>query len=170
MNLEGIPKSFWHSASFTLVAFTIGFLFISYKYGDLTIKFKELEVRTTNTTSLEESLSTQELILQTRNETIKAREKEINDLTVILENKAGELEKVKNELANLQAENNSEATKAVISKLNDIYKDGEFEDNYKSKKEALVTLQKKQQQQVESYNNQRDIYKMQQQQQQQWTQ
>lgn len=45
MNLEAISKSFWHSASFALIAFTIGFLFISYKSGELTVKFNQLEVR-----------------------------------------------------------------------------------------------------------------------------
>lgn len=168
MNLQGIPRSFWHSVSFALVTFTIGFMFISYSYGDLTVKFNELEIRTSNATSLEESLNAQALILQTRDETIAEREKEIDELSTMLDKKASELEEVRTELASLQNEIDSNRARDVISKIDNIYKDKKFEERFHAKKEALESLQDKQKIQVQSYDNQRSIYTIQQLQQQQW--
>jgi len=168
MNLEAVPKSFWHSASFALLAFTIGFLFISYKYGDLTVKFNELEIRATNTNALEQSLSKQEASLLEQGKIIKEREKEIDELAFLLDKKAKELEEVKKELASFQTTDNSEKAKSVLSKLERASKDDGFTASFRAKKEILDELKNQQKKQIEHYDQQRNIYTMQQQQQLKW--
>jgi|GEM_PF-4205844 len=168
MDLEGIPKSFWHAASFALVAFTVGFLFISYKYGDLTVKFNELEVRTTNTFALEDSLSKQEESIRQQEKIIAEREKEVGELKLLLDQRVQELEEVKQELASLQDNQALGASSEVVSRLRRVSADDSLAKAYQSKQATLESLKKEQIVEKKLYDNQRSMYETQQQIQQQW--
>jgi predicted RNase H-like nuclease (RuvC/YqgF family) len=169
MNLEAIPKSFWNAASIALLAFTIGFLFISYKYGDLTVKFSELEIRATNASALESSLTAQEQSLKEQEKIITARENQIEDLTTLLDEKVKELGEVKKELAALQADANSEDAHSILKKVAEkLSKDHDFAQQIETKKSTLDALKLQQLRQEDRYAQQRDIYSIQQQQQMKW--
>lgn len=168
MDLEGIPKTFWHAASFALVAFTIGFLFISYKYGDLTVKFNDLEVRTSNTVVLESSLKKQEESVRAQAEIIAQREQEVKDLKALLDKRIKELDEVKQELAGLQNDDAFSLESPLTEKLRRVSIDDSLAKAFQSKTENLESLQQKQDIQKQVYDNQRSFYETQQQIQQQW--
>lgn len=46
MDLEHIPKSFWHAVSFSLVVFTLGFLYIAHEAKGISLTFNDLTVKT----------------------------------------------------------------------------------------------------------------------------
>ncbi|MBI2514490.1 MAG: hypothetical protein HYV96_21150 [Opitutae bacterium] len=46
MNLEHIPKTFWHALSLSIVLLTIGFITITYRSGSFTLKYADLEFQT----------------------------------------------------------------------------------------------------------------------------
>lgn len=168
MDFEGIPKSFWNAASFALISFTIGFLFISYKYGDLTVKFNELEVRTTNTIALEDSLQKQEESIRAQQKIIAEREKEVSELKALLDARAKELEEVKQELAALHQDQVLPRTAEVVTKLKRVSDDDSLKKAFDSSRLTLETLEKEQALQQKVYENQRSLYETQQQIQQQW--
>jgi len=126
MDLESIPKSFWHSASFALIAFTIGFLFISYKSGELTVKFNQLEVRTTDTVALETTLKNQTDSIKKQKEIIDNRETKVKELEVLLKERLEELNTVKSELAKLQQGHDSAVVEAITSKIKALNENKDF--------------------------------------------
>lgn len=166
MNIEAIPKSFWHSASFALIAFTIGFLFISYKSGELTVKFKELEVRTSGTIVLEESLKKQKESIKAQQEIILSKESEINELNKILQQRIEELNTVKEKLAKLEEENESSAIRELTSKIGAIKENQDFDLKIQERQQNLESLSRDQIQQQQVYQQQQEIFQQQQKQQQ----
>lgn len=166
MNIEAIPKSFWHSASFALIAFTIGFLFISYKSGELTVKFKELEVRTNGTIVLEESLKKQKESIMAQQEIILSKENEITELNKILQQRIEELNTVKEKLAKLEEENESSAIRELTSKIGAIKENQDFDLMIQERQQNLESLSRDQIQQQQVYQQQQEIFQQQQKQQQ----
>jgi hypothetical protein len=163
MDLKGIPMSFWHSASFALIAFTIGFLFISYKSGELTIKFNQLEVRTSDTVALEKTLENQKESIIKQKEIIDKRETKVAELEVLLKERLKELNKVKVELAQLHQEMDSAAAKAITSKIEAINENQDFDLNVNKTQKTLDSLQTQQQQQQDIYKQQQQMFQQQQQ-------
>jgi hypothetical protein len=51
MTTDNIPKSFWHSISASVLIFTIGFTWVGYKAGNLTVKYKDFEMVTAAATN-----------------------------------------------------------------------------------------------------------------------
>lgn len=166
MNIEAIPKSFWHSASFALIAFTIAFLFISYKSGELTVKFKELEVRTNGTIVLEESLKKQKESIMAQQEIILSKENEITELNKILQQRIEELNTVKEKLAKLEEENESSAIRELTSKIGAIKENQDFDLMIQERQQNLESLSRDQIQQQQVYQQQQEIFQQQQKQQQ----
>lgn len=166
MNIEAIPKSFWHSASFALIAFTIGFLFISYKSGELTVKFKELEVRTSETIVLEESLKKQKESIMAQQEIILSKESEITELNKIPQQRIEELNTVKEKLAKLEEENESSAIRELASNIGAIKENQDFDLMIQERQQNLESLSRDQVQQQQVYQQQKEIFQQQQKQQQ----
>ena len=48
MNLDGIPKTFWHSLSLSVLILTGGFVYVSVKSGNLVVKYADLEFKTSS--------------------------------------------------------------------------------------------------------------------------
>ena len=167
MELNGIPRTFWHAASFSLIAFTVGFLFISYKSGELTIKFNQLEVRTTDTIALEQTLQKQKDSIETQKATIDNREEKVKQLEILLGKKIEELNQVKSELAELQKSQNWEVAKGTELKILELTDDKSFQESIAATREDLSSLKNQQEQQQQFYQQQQQIFNEQQQQQQQ---
>ncbi len=148
MNIEKIPNSFWYSLSFSIVSLTVGFLIISYQSGSVTLKFKELEVKTKDVAALEKNIQKQQ-------EIITLKEKEIEDLKVILDKKLEELNSVKNKLAELQEGSSRletrETISTLVSEIEGINKN--FDLKIQEKQENLNILQ----QRHEVYKQQQEI-------------
>ena len=156
MNIDSIPKSFWHAASFAIVTLTVGFLYISFMYGDLSIKFDKLELRTQNTIALEDSIKMQE-------ETLKQREKEIEELRALLDKRAAELTKLKEQIANLTPTESaglrigSPLREEALSSIDRLALGDEFEERYREKQQTLSSLKDKQDQFQQVYQSQKAI-------------
>ncbi len=148
MNIEKIPNSFWYSLSFSIVSLTVGFLIISYQSGSVTLKFKELEVKTKDVAALEKNIQKQQ-------EIITLKEKEIEDLKIILDKKLEELNSVKNKLAELQEGSSRletrETISTLVSEIEGINKN--FDLKIQEKQENLNILQQRQ----EVYKQQQEI-------------
>ncbi|GLI54494.1 hypothetical protein PM10SUCC1_00090 [Propionigenium maris DSM 9537] len=148
MDIEKIPNSFWYSLSFAIVSLTVGFLIISYQSGSVTLKFKELEVKTKDVAALEKNIQKQQ-------EIISLKEKEIEDLKVILDKKLEELNIVKNKLAELQRGSSMpetrEAITTLVSEIEGINRN--FDMKIQEKQENLNILQQRQ----EVYKQQQEM-------------
>ena len=46
MDLEAIPKSFWHASSISLLIITCGLTLVAYKAEGFTLKYDEIELAT----------------------------------------------------------------------------------------------------------------------------
>lgn len=148
MDIEKIPNSFWYSLSFAIVSLTVGFLIISYQSGSVTLKFKELEVKTKDVAALEKNIQKQQ-------EIISLKEKEIEDLKVILDKKLEELNIVKNKLAELQRGSSMPETRETISTLVSEIEgiNRNFDMKIQEKQENLNILQQRQ----EVYKQQQEM-------------
>lgn len=164
MELKEIPKSFWHSASFALIAFTLGFLFISYKSGELTIKFNQLEIRTSDTVAMEDALEKQSISINEQKQVIDQRESTVKELEQLLQKRLRELNEVKRELAKLQRDGRTKTTQSIASKIEAINKNEDFNSGVKRTKNNLTSLQVQQQLFQKDYKQQQQIFQTQQQQ------
>lgn len=148
MDIEKIPNSFWYSLSFSIVSLTVGFLIISYQSGSVTLKYKELEVKTKDVAAIEKNVQKQQ-------EIISLKEKEIEELKVLLDKKLKELNSVKNKLAELQEgasrPETRETISVLVSEIEGINRNFDLE--IQEKQENLNILQQRQ----EVYKQQQEI-------------
>jgi tRNA-dihydrouridine synthase len=97
MNTDNIPKSFWHSLSASVLIFTIGFTWISYQSGNLTLKYKDFEIITASATK---EIAEAKTVLEAR---LTASTSEIQALKAAKENAERSLAEAKRKLDDVQA-------------------------------------------------------------------
>lgn len=159
MDINQIPKSFWHAASVSLLALTFGFIFISYKFGDLQVKFMDLEMRSTTVIALEQTLEEQRKNIEKQEAVIASRAEEVHDLNVLLEQKLKEIDRLKDQVASLQtAGGSAEHTREVAQQLEQISNDDEFDKKVAEKRSAQTTLINKQEKLENDYNTQKKVF------------
>lgn len=96
MITDNIPKSFWHSLSASVLIFTVGFTWITYKSGNLTLKYKDFEVITA---SAQKEIGDAKLALETK---LKESADEIRDLQEGKENAEKALAEAKRKIDEIQ--------------------------------------------------------------------
>ncbi len=108
MNLEAIPKSFWHVLSVCMFLLTTGFTSIAYKAEGFSIKYKEAEFVAKGNETLKsqlddqaQNLEKQANNLEEQEKTIEDQRKEIDALNKSLVNRQYKIKSVENEIAKL---------------------------------------------------------------------
>ena len=94
--MNTIPRSFWHAASFSLITFTIGFLFISYLAGSIKLKYKDLELSTQRAIEFSDTVKDKSVL-------VAQREQKISELEALLEGRTNELKRVSSNLIKLRS-------------------------------------------------------------------
>lgn len=137
--MDSIPKSFWHAASFALIAFTFGFLYISLQAGSLTVRYKELEISTQSVNAFRDSLNRKEQV-------IDQREKKVAELEELLNNRTAEISGVGLKLSGLTLSPDPEVEFLPITKeIASFVSDPEFESRLSSQKNLLENIKQQQQ-------------------------
>jgi len=166
LNLEQIPRTFWHSASLSLLVFTFGFLYISFSLGDLKVKFKDLEFRSTAVTVLESTLDLQRKNISKQAATIAERVKEVDELKGLLEGKIEQVDSLKQYITQLESESTApREARRLVKEIKSISEDKDFARKVVEKQRSQFVLQTQQQQLQQSYQSQKDAFEQIQQQQ-----
>ncbi len=159
MDVQSIPRTFWHSVSFAIITLTVGLVLIFFMSENISVNWKHLNIQKSNMENLQESLQAQEATINKKNE-------EVLELKRLLDEQLAELNTVKAELADLQ-ESSQPATRAKISStLDKIASTSDYEYQVQEKLTSIDNLQLQSFQQKQIYNQQQQIFDRQQTQQQ----
>lgn len=159
MDVQSIPRTFWHSVSFAIITLTVGLVLIFFMSENISVNWKHLNIQKSNMENLQESLQAQEATINKKNE-------EVLELKRLLDEQLAELNTVKAELADLQ-ESSQPATRAKISStLDKIASTSDYEYQVQEKLTNIDNLQLQSFQQKQIYNQQQQIFDRQQTQQQ----
>lgn len=150
MSMESIPKTFWHSASVSLLVLTLGFTYIAYQAENFSLKFNRLELAKTSTDALEASLESQAALLQ-------QREDELAELQDLHDKQAAELELARAELEELSRELAANTTgpkekiEAAIKRIDEVAREPEVSSEIATRRSNLDRLRQQQQTQQSQY-------------------
>lgn len=107
MNLEAIPKTFWHTISICLLIVTTGLVTIAYKAENFSIKYNEIELLSSGNQAMKTQLDQQAENIVRQAQIMNERQAEIEQLKRLSEDRLKEL----NEAHNLIADLNSKISK-----------------------------------------------------------
>lgn len=151
MNIESIPKTFWHSLSIAVMAISGGFTYVGIKEGNFSVKASSLELATSNNDARSALIEEQSL-------TIEKKSKELSELEALYQSKLEEIKKAEELIeslasrANTLEPRNNPIQETALEILKDVSVDNEFEQKVLEKKNEYKRLsnQQLQQQQVQS--------------------
>ncbi len=98
MNLESIPKTFWHSLSLSVVILSVGFVGVALLTGNLTIKYQGLELAS-RSDELGAALAEQQRNLEEKSARLDAQEKALAERLVEFEKAQASLAQLRDQLA-----------------------------------------------------------------------
>ena len=142
MNIESIPKTLWHSISISIMVATFGFTYITYKAESFSLKYKGIELITQGNEALA-------LNLEKQSDLLRQREKELEELQELYDEKIKELEAANRRITSLTESSGAGAiNKSEITRvLQEIKSVSGSNDLIKEKQESLRKLSEQQQKQ-----------------------
>ena len=131
--MNTIPRSFWHAASFSLITFTIGFLFISYLAGSIKLKYKDLELSTQRAIEFSDTVKDKSVL-------VAQRERKISELEALLEGRTNELKRVSSNLTKLRSNASVQEYKNAAEKIQRFVGDQKFTSKLTLNKQSLSDM------------------------------
>lgn len=83
MNLESIPKTFWHSVSICLLIVTCGLTYVAYKSENFTLQYNEMKLFSNSNETLKAQLNQQAANIEQQVQTLEEKEAELERLRLL---------------------------------------------------------------------------------------
>ena len=131
--MNTIPRSFWHAASFSLITFTIGFLFISYLAGSIKLKYKDLELSTQRAIEFSDTVKDKSLL-------VARREQKISELETLLGGRTNELKTVSSNLSKLKSNASLRDYRNASEQIQRFVGDQKFASKLTVNKQSLIDM------------------------------
>lgn len=161
MNLESIPKTFWHSVSICLLIVTCGLTYVAYKAENFTLQYNKMQLFANSNETLKAQLNQQAANIAQQVQTLNEKEAELENLRLLAETRLKDLEEAQKRVeelkSRLRSSKNVEALNGELTKKFEVLtstvadravKESEIMES-RAKLEALNLIQKQQQIQQE---------------------
>lgn len=157
MNIEYIPKTFWHSLSIAIITITGGFTYVGIKEGQFSVKAASLELATSSNDARAALISEQEI-------TLEKQSKELSELKALYEIKIKELQEAQKQIESLTSRTSAKkevsaepVQRAALSILQNVSVDPKFETKVEEKRLEYERLSQQQVQQQQLQTQLQDV-------------
>ncbi len=102
MSFDGVPKIFWYALSLCLIMATFAIGYVSYIANDVSIKYKDLEYKSTKLEHQESLVSLEKSNFIVQDSLFNLKEKELADLKLLIEKREEELKNLQSNILSYQ--------------------------------------------------------------------
>ena len=103
MNIESIPRTFWHSISICLLIVTCGLTYVAYKSENFTLQYNELQLFANSNDALKAQLNQQADNIAQQVQTLNEKEVELERLRLLAETRLKDLEEAQKKVEELKS-------------------------------------------------------------------